>query len=126
MLVEKTHWGACLAQSVEHSTLGFGSDHDFRVMRWSPASGSALSRQSAWDSLSLSPSALPPAFSLSLNKSFIKKRFMGFLGGSVVERLPLGQVIVPGSWDRVLHQAPHREPVSSSAYVSASLCLMNK
>ena len=27
------------------------------------------------------------------------------LGGSVVERLPLCQVMIPGSWDRVLHQA---------------------
>ena len=28
-----------------------------------------------------------------------------------------------GSWDRVLHQAPYREPASPSAYVSASLCV---
>ena len=39
----------------------------------------------------------------------------------MVERLPLAQVMIPGSWDRVLHQAPFREPASSSAYVSASL-----
>ena len=31
--------------------------------------------------------------------------------------------MIPGSWDRVLHQAPHREPASPSAYVSVSLCL---
>ena len=45
------------------------------------------------------------------------------LGGSVVEHLPLAQVMIPGSWDRVPHQAPRREPASPSAYVSASLCL---
>ena len=28
------------------------------------------------------------------------------LGGSVVERLPSAQVVIPGSWDRVSHQAP--------------------
>ena len=38
------------------------------------------------------------------------------------------QGVIPGSWDRVLHRALHREPASPSAYVSASLCvsLMNK
>ena len=53
---------------------------------------------------------------------------MGCLGGSVVERLPLAQVMIPGSWDQVLHQGPCGEPASPSAYVSASLCvsLMNK
>ena len=29
----------------------------------------------------------------------------------------------PGSWDRVLHHAPHREPASPSAYIFASLCI---
>ena len=50
------------------------------------------------------------------------------LGGLVVEQLPLAQGVIPGSWDQVLHQAPHREPVSPSACVSASLSmsLMNK
>ena len=53
---------------------------------------------------------------------------VGHLGGSVVECLPLAQVMIPGSWDQVLHRAPHREPASPSAYVSASLCVsfMNK
>ena len=41
-------------------------------------------------------------------------------GGSVVECLPLAQVVIPGSWDRVSHQAPCR----SSASLSVSL--MNK
>ena len=36
--------------------------------------------------------------------------------------------MIPGSWDRVLHQAPCRDPASPYAYISASLCvsLMNK
>ena len=52
----------------------------------------------------------------------------GHLGSSVVERLPLTQVVIPGSWDRVLHQAPCGEPAFPSAYVSASLSVsfMNK
>ena len=50
---------------------------------------------------------------------------LGHLGGSVVERQPLAQGVIPGSWDRVPHQAPPGEPASPSAYVSAplSLCL---
>ena len=47
----------------------------------------------------------------------------GHLSGSVVERLPLAQVMIPGSWDRVPHQSPRREPTSPSACVSASLSL---
>ena len=43
----------------------------------------------------------------------------GHLGSSMVEHLPLAQVVVPGSWGRVQHQAPGREPASPSAYVSA-------
>ena len=53
----------------------------------------------------------------------LKSRFMGHLGGSVVEGLPSAQVVIPGSWDRVLHYGPHREPASLSACVSVSLCL---
>ena len=49
---------------------------------------------------------------------------MGHLGGSVVE--PMAQVMIPGSWDRVSHQAPQRESASPSAYVSVSVSLMNK
>ena len=55
-----------------------------------------------------------------------------YLGGSVVEHLPLVQVVTPAYWDGVPHQAPPREPPSPSAYVSASvsislfLYLMNK
>ena len=53
---------------------------------------------------------------------------MGYLGGSAVERLPLAQVAISGSWDQVPHQAPHREPASPSAWVSASysVSLMNE
>ena len=47
----------------------------------------------------------------------------GRLGGSVVERLPSAQVVIPGSWDRVSHWAFRRKPASPSAYVSASLSL---
>ena len=46
----------------------------------------------------------------------------GALGSSVVERLPLAQVMILGSWDRVLIWAPCKEPASLSAHVSASLC----
>ena len=53
---------------------------------------------------------------------------MESLGGSVVEHLPLAQVVIPGSWDQVSHGASPREPASPSACVSASLflSLMNK
>ena len=54
--------------------------------------------------------------------------FKGHLGGSEVEHLPSAQVVILGSWDQVLHQAPRREPISLSAYVSAflSVFLMNE
>ena len=53
---------------------------------------------------------------------------MGRLGGSMVEHLPLAQGVIMGSWDRIPHRAPRREPAFPSACVSASLCvsLMNK
>ena len=34
------YWGAWMAQSIEHPTLGFGSSHDCRVMESSPMMGS--------------------------------------------------------------------------------------
>ena len=60
------------------------------------------------------------------NKNIMK--FMGCLGGSVLEHLPLAQVMILGSWERVLHRVPRMEPASPSACVSASLSvfLMNK
>ena len=47
-------------------------------------------------------------------------------GVSVVEHLPLAQIMIPESWDRVPHRAPHEEPASPSAYVSASLCVSHE
>ena len=46
----------------------------------------------------------------------------------MVEYMPLAQVVILGSWDRVLHQAPCGEYASPSSYVSTFLCvfLMNK
>ena len=59
-----------------------------------------------------------------------KKKNQGRLGGSAVERLPLAQGVIPGSWDRVSHWAPCMELASPSGCVSASLSLslslMNK
>ena len=58
-------------------------------------------------------------FSVGLKYFQLESWGKGCLGGSVLERLPLAQVVVPGSWDGVLHRAPHREP--ASVFVSASL-----
>ena len=54
--------------------------------------------------------------------------FLGHLGGSVVEHLPLTQGVILRSRDGVPHWAFHREPASLSACVSASfsVALMNK
>ena len=59
-------------------------------------------------------------------QSGLDNHFLGHLGGSVVERLPLAQVVIPGSWDQVLHWAPHGEPASPSPCVSASLCVFHE
>ncbi|VFV38414.1 g-protein coupled receptor 26 [Lynx pardinus] len=48
--------GTRVAQSVEHLTLDFGSGHNPGVVGSSPVSGSVLSVEPAWDSLSLCPS----------------------------------------------------------------------
>ena len=53
MCKKHTNWGIWVEQSVKHSTLGFSSDPDLRVIRLSPALGSALIAESARDSLSL-------------------------------------------------------------------------
>ena len=52
--LDKTR-GAYVAQLVEHSTLGFGSGHDLMGHGSRSTSGSALSIDSSWDSLSLTP-----------------------------------------------------------------------
>ena len=57
-----------MAQLIEHPTLDFGLGLDLRVMESSPGSGSALSVEPAYDSLSL-PLPLSNAHALfSLNK----------------------------------------------------------
>ena len=53
-----------------------------------------------------------------------RKKRQGHLGGLVVEVLPSAQGMIPKSWDRVPHRAPHREPASPSAFLC--VCLMNK
>ena len=61
-------------------------------------------------------------------ESDFKTKLKGHLGDSVVERLALAQVVILGSWDQVLHQAPCGVLAFPSAYVSASLSVsfMNK
>ena len=41
------HWGIWVAQSLKHLTLDFGSSYDLRVIRSSPALGSALGMEPA-------------------------------------------------------------------------------
>ena len=48
----------------------------------------------------------------------------GHPGGLAVEHLPWAQVVILGSWVRVLHWAPYGEPASPSACIYVSL--MNK
>ena len=52
----------------------------------------------------------------------------GAPGGSVVEHLPSAQGVNLGSQDQVPHRHPFGEPVSPSAYVSASapLCISHE
>ena len=69
--------GTLVAQSVECPTLGFSSVHVPRVMGSCPISGSVLSVEPAWDSLSPSLSAPPPlmrTLSLSLSLSLSNKK----------------------------------------------------
>ena len=49
--------GACVARSVPRLALGSGSGQDPRVLGWSPASGTLLSREPASPSPSAAPSA---------------------------------------------------------------------
>ena len=61
-------------------------------------------------------------------KEDVEREAGGRLGGSVVEHLPSARGVILGSWNRVPHRAPCREPASPLACVSASVCvsLMNK
>ena len=63
-----------------------------------------------------------------LNFSLCMKNFMGHLGGSMVEHLPLAQVMIPVSWDQVPHQALCRGASFSLCLCLASFSesLMNK
>ena len=68
--------GTRVAQSVEHLTPDFGSGHNPGVVGSSPVSGSVLSVEPAWDSLSLCPSPTPVpmiAHSLSLSLQLINQ-----------------------------------------------------
>ena len=59
---------------VKWPTLYFRSDHDLRVVRWSPTSGSTPGMKPVWDSLSLSLSLCPyPALSVLKTKQNKKK-----------------------------------------------------
>ena len=62
----------------------------------------------------------------TLIESLFKTIRMGRVGGSGLERLPLSQGMISGSWDRVPCRAPCMEPVSPSVYVSASLCVSHE
>ena len=64
--------GAWVARSIEHQTLDFSSGHDPRVMESSPVSGSLLSMEPAWDSLS-------PSAPLSHSRSLSQKKGGGDL-----------------------------------------------
>ena len=62
--------GAHVAQLVKCLTLDFSSGQDLRVLRWSPALGSVLGPETAWDSLSASPSAPSPSLKKKRRKCF--------------------------------------------------------
>ena len=67
-----------MAQLVECLTFDFGSGHDPRVVGLSPVSGSVLSVEPGWDSLSLSVSlslCLSVSVSLKHNKKIKKTQF---------------------------------------------------
>ena len=59
---------------------------------------------------------------IAAHDTFIKNTLVfERLGGSAVEHPPSAQGVIPGSWDRVPHWVPCREPASPSACVSASV-----
>ena len=61
-------------------------------------------------------------YGLILSKigALLGREKQGLLGGSVIKHLPSAQVMIPGSWDRVPHQAP---PALRGAYFSLCLSL---
>ena len=47
-ILKTNHYrGTWVAQSIKHSTLGFGSGHDLKVLGWSPVASSSLRAESA-------------------------------------------------------------------------------
>ena len=62
----------------------------------------------------------------SLNSWQSKLHEEGSPGGSAVEHLPSAQAVTLGFWDWVLCRAPHVEPASPSAWVSASLSVSHE
>lgn len=78
-----------MSQLIEHQTLNVSPDHDPRVVRLSPVSGSALGIESAYDSpspsipslpsLSLSPSPPPQ----QISRIFKKKKKIRFSGDPI-------------------------------------------
>ena len=74
--LEVRTWGAWVAQSVEHPSLGFDSGHKLIVRGFKPNIGiCAGSVEPAWDSFSLSLSlSAPTVCALSLSLSKINKR----------------------------------------------------
>ena len=67
MLKTVFSWGAWVAQSVKHPTLGYGSGHDLMVYEFEPHVGlHDDSAELAWDSLYL-PLSAPPLLALSLS-----------------------------------------------------------
>ena len=93
----------------------------------SSASRKALENQVTEQCISVRECLEPPQ-GKAPKQNYKVLRSMGHLGGSGVERLPLAQVMILGTWDRVPCQASCMEPASPSACVSASLSvsLMNK
>ena len=66
---------------------------------------------------------VPRALALISPGNLLEMQSQGHLGGSVIEHLPSAQGMILGSWDRDLHWAPCRKPVSPLACVSTSLCV---
>ena len=96
--------------------LGFGTHHCASFLEASLLNCWSLSSQTRNDEMLVTVESSP----LTVPAVQLKGFPSGPLGGSVVGHLPLAQVMILGSWDRVPHQAPCMEPASPSAYVSAS------